>query len=338
MNRFFLLLSCFLFLTCEPPQVRYDIPGPTPKTPEPVIERLPEDTPSSKFIVLGDWGGGNPWRIGSEYRQQQVADGMATMLTRRDRGLDYVVGTGDNFYNRGVKDIHDRKWRIMFEEVYDKARFPMLFYMVLGNHDYGKNPLAQVAYHQLENHSATGRWYMPKRYYTFTDTVSEDTDIQFFGLDTQMLIEDGWYLDYKERVDGPDNESEAQMAWLTQELKASQARWKVVFMHHPMYSNGNHGDTEWLIKHVKPLLEQYGVQVVFAGHDHNLEAIRPVNGIHYFVSGAGANALDVTWREDTLFAYADNGFIWCRVTKDDFLVVLCNKDGKALWAETIKWE
>ena len=332
------LLPCLLYAACEPPQVRYEIPGAQPKVASPQIAPLPPGTPKLKFLVLGDWGGGDEWRIGSEYSQRQVADGMASMVKRKDRGVDFVIGVGDNIYPSGVDSITDRKWLTVFEEVYDPQRFPMIFYMVLGNHDYRKNPIAQVAYHQLKNKTATGRWYMPDRYYTFSKTLSDSTVIQFFALDTQMLIEDDAYRDHRDRTQGAADEPERQMAWFTARLAESRARWKIVFMHHPVFSNGHHGDTEWLISRLKPLLERYHVNAVFSGHDHNLEAITPVNGVHYFVSGAGAHTRNVTWRENTLFAYAGNGFTWCRITRNEFLVVMCDKKGKARWGMPIVHE
>lgn len=333
MKRLFLLsaLFCVLFAACEPPQVRYDIPGPIPKIASPRIAPLPRGTPSLKFLVFGDWGGGGSWRTGSNYRQRQVATGMASVIKRKDRGANFVIGVGDNFYPSGVEGISDRAWRTTFEEVYDPQRFPMTFYMILGNHDYGKDPMAQVKYHQLKNKTATGRWYMPDQYYTFLKTLADSTVVQFFALDTQILIEDNAYRDYRDRTQGAVNESEQQMAWLTTRLAESQARWKIVLMHHPVFSNGHHGDTAWLISRLKPLFERYHVNAVFSGHEHHLEALEPVNGVHYFVSGAAANTRDVTWRENTLFAYADVGFTWCRITRDKLLVVMCDKNGRARW-------
>jgi acid phosphatase len=263
---------------------------------------------------------------------------MATLVQRRSRGVDYAIMTGDNFYTKGVSSIEDRKWVTRFEDVYGEDRFPFTFYAVLGNHDYGKNPLAQVAYHRLKNETATGRWYMPDRYYTFSDTLTDGTTVAFFALDTQILLEEGWYKGYQERTGEPPGESEKHLAWLTEQLAASRARWKIVYMHHPLYSNGRHGDAPWLIEHVKPLFEQYGVQVVFAGHDHNLQAIKPVNGVHYFVSGAGANVHSVAWRENTAHAYAGTGFMWCRLTRDKLLVVLYNRRGEELWMQEIGWQ
>ena len=38
---------------------------------------------------------------------------------------------------------------------------------------------------------------------------------------------------------------------------------------------------------LEPLLLKYGVDVVFAGHDHFYERTKPQNGIYYFVIGSG---------------------------------------------------
>ena len=37
---------------------------------------------------------------------------------------------------------------------------------------------------------------------------------------------------------------------------------------------------------LEPLLIRYGVQVVFSGHDHVYERVRPQHGITYFVCGS----------------------------------------------------
>lgn len=325
-----------LFSACEPPQIRYEISPPYPVLSEPHIPELEADTSNRRFLVFGDWGGGDKWRPGSIYRQHVVADGMAEMVTRRDRGVHYAISTGDNFYGKGVSSISDRKWRTIFEEVYDVDRFPHRFYAVLGNHDYGKNPLAQVAYHLLNTGSASGRWYMPDRYYTFSDTLSDQTTVQFFALDSQILLEEGWYKKYQKRTGESPGQSKKHLAWLEAQLSESKADWKIAMMHHPVYSNGRHGDTEWLKENVKPLFEKYGVQVVFSGHDHDLEVLKPVNGVHYFVSGAGANAHDVSWRENTVFAFADTGFMWCRLVRDELLVVLHDRKGDPVWAESVR--
>ena len=126
------------------------------------------------------------------------------------------------------------------------------FYAALGNHD-DQN---EVSY---KNYSMNG-----KRYYTF-----EKGPAKFFVLDST-------------RVDRP------QLEWLDAELASSGSQWKIAYFHHPLYSTGGtHGPEVAVREVVEPLLIKYGVDVVFAGHEHFYERLKPQQGISYFISGAG---------------------------------------------------
>jgi hypothetical protein len=55
-----------------------------------------------------------------------------------------------------------------------------------------------------------------------------------------------------------------------------------------LYSTGGtHGPEVAVREVVEPLFIKYGVDVVFAGHEHFYERIKPQQGITYFISGAG---------------------------------------------------
>jgi hypothetical protein len=70
-------------------------------------------------------------------------------------------------------------------------------------------------------------------------------------------------------------------------LQEAREDWKVCFFHHPLYSNaGRHGSTIDLRVLLEPLFVRGGVNVVFSGHDHVYERLKPQKGIHYFVSGS----------------------------------------------------
>src|SRR6266705_140231 len=71
--------------------------------------------------------------------------------------------------------------------------------------------------------------FSPSPYYTFSAGPA-----QFFALDTNEV-------------------SEAQLLWLDAELKKSSAKWKLVYGHHPIYSDGRHGDSQVLIEKLLPL-------------------------------------------------------------------------------------
>ena len=85
--------------------------------------------------------------------------------------------------------------------------------------------------------------------------------------------------DQCEKSDAAFNKS-TEYVWLQNYLESiaddSSILWKIVFIHYPIFSiNRKDGDTETLKKHLLPLLKQYGVDVLFAGHNHNMQ---------YFVS------------------------------------------------------
>ena len=129
----------------------------------------------------------------------------------------------------------------------------MTFHAVLGNHDNS----SQVNY---------GPFNMGgQRYYTF----SPRPDVEFFALDSN-------YMD------------PAQIRWLETSLQKSKARWKICFMHHPLYSSGEkHGSDVALRQVIEPLFVKYGVSLALAGHEHFYERIKPQKEIAYFISGAG---------------------------------------------------
>jgi len=146
-------------------------------------------------------------------------------------------------------------------------------YASLGNHDHydPASPIAE-ALRSLKSSS----WCLPAAYYTYTAGP-----VQFFVLDTDSIM----------RASQPgqdDRPLKRQKAWLQKQLKESKAKWKVVYGHHPVYSIGEHQDNQPMIEHVLPLL-QGQADVYLAGHDHDMEFLKPEKGVHFFVSGAGGH-------------------------------------------------
>jgi 3',5'-cyclic AMP phosphodiesterase CpdA len=106
-----------------------------------------------------------------------------------------------------------------------------------------------------------------QRYYSFAKG-----NVRFFMLDSNRL-------------------DHIQVAWLEQALSQSTDDWKVCVLHHPLYSDGvRHGPSLELRVILEPILTRYGVDVVFSGHDHIYERLRPQKGITYFVAGAGGQS------------------------------------------------
>ncbi len=162
----------------------------------------------------------------------------------------FVLMMGDNMYGSERPEDFERKFATPFKPLLDAG---VKFYATLGNHD-----------------DPDERFYKPfnmngQRYYTF-----KQGPIEFFVLDSN-------YMDPK------------QLAWLEQQLSGSRARWKIAYFHHPLYSTGStHGSQTDLRLLVEPLFVKYGVGIVFSGHEHFYERIKPQKGIAYFIEGGSA--------------------------------------------------
>ena len=71
--------------------------------------------------------------------------------------------------------------------------------------------------------------------------------------------------------DEDDKLSDAQIDWLTNDIKNSNAKFNIVVLHKAPYSNGSHfedGDVEGFRSQLSALLPYLGVDLVLQGHDH----------------------------------------------------------------------
>ncbi len=232
-----------------------------------------QPTPQTlRVLAFGDFGDG-----GSD--QKSVAQAMVRYDQEHPFDLGLILG--DNFYDLGINDPESPRWKDQWEDLYNPLG--IRFYATLGNHDYydPQSPAAEIA-----RSKKSRSWCLPRHYYTFTAGP-----VDFFALDTDPI----------ERKKSPRD----QLQWLEKALAASSAPWKVVYGHHPIYSTGvEHGDTPEMIHDVLPLLTKYGVNVYFAGHDHNLEYLKPKGDLHFFVSGAGGHNPRVMGRDTGRRAWA----------------------------------
>jgi hypothetical protein len=164
--------------------------------------------------------------------------------------FEFVLMTGDNMYGNESAQDFVNKFEAPYKQLLDAG---VKFYASLGNHD----NTDQVFYKPFNMDG--------KRFYSFKPKA----DLRVYALDSNYL-------------------SEEQMAWLTKELDDSTSRWKVAFFHHPPYSTGGrHGSDLQIREALEPLFVKHGVDVVFTGHEHFYERIKPQQGIHYFVTGGG---------------------------------------------------
>jgi tartrate-resistant acid phosphatase type 5 len=262
------------------------------------------------FLAIGDWGTKRAARIAAA--MGKWADGSPPRC---------VISTGDNFYPSGVASTDDELWRADFEDVFTARGLQCPWYSVLGNHDHRGNVAAEIAYSAV-----SARWRMPARYFSRTEPLPAGGKADFFFIDTTPIKEETSVWDLK-----PFSGFVAgQIAWLEAGLAASDAEWKIVVGHHPVFSGGDHGPTAGLVRHLKPLMDRYGAQVYLNGHDHDLQHI-VVDGVSYITCGGGAKPRDVSPVSGSLFARSARGFLAATVTRAEFHFSFVGTDGQPMY-------
>src|SRR5262249_33726402 len=103
-------------------------------------------------------------------------------------------------------------------------------------------------------------------YYTFTHR-----DEQFYALDGDEDLRPG----------------SPQYRWLEQELAHSASRWKVVYLHYPMFSTAGFEEFTEIRDAVQPLMVRYGVQLAIVGHEHTYERSQAIDGVTHVLTGGG---------------------------------------------------
>jgi len=180
----------------------------------------------------------------------------------RRRHYDGLVLLGDLIYPEGDADLAASRITDVFKPIVGNGA---RLVPVLGNHDY----MSDEQFAILAEVGRERTWYV--------DRVGL---VRILVLDT-------------EQVDNP-----AQTTWLGKALASpTDAAWTMVTMHKPAYSAGVHGSDEEIQRQWVPLFERYDVPLVLAGHDHDYQRSKPIDGVTYVVSG-GAATLRPTGQED----------------------------------------
>ena len=181
--------------------------------------------------------------------QYELAARMAEL--HKTFPFEFCATVGDNLYGGERPRDFQRKFEIPYKPLLDAN---VKFYASLGNHD-----AREQRFYKLFNMDG-------KLYYSFK---APKQDVRFFALESTYPVPE-------------------QIRWIEEELKKADEKWKIAYFHHPLYSSaGRHGSDLQLRQTLEPLFTKYGVNVVFAGHDHIYERIKPQNGIAHFVTGSG---------------------------------------------------
>ena len=249
------------------------------------------------FAVLGDNGSGGR-------QAMAVAERMAETYGSRPFGL--VTLLGDICYYGNFEDRYD--------DVFRRPMAPLVnagvgFELAIGNHDadlhHSDEGLAEIEA-ELRLLGTPGRYY-----------TSSHGPADFFYLDSSVpsLFGDG---------------ASAQLGWLDDALASSDNQWKVVALHHPPHSSGEHGSTPGFNEVLQPVLARHHVDLVLAGHDHHYERTHPLDGITYVVSGGGCKTTPVGRSDFTAVAESTLQFLHVDIDGDRLSGTCIRPDGSTV--------
>ncbi|MBL4849813.1 MAG: metallophosphoesterase family protein [Planctomycetes bacterium] len=219
-----------------------------------------------RFLVVGDTGMNNT-------AQLEIAARMAT------EDADFFLHTGDVIYPAGGIGASVSEYNARYFRPYQAFLSRIPGFPVVGNHDlYGLYGQPFRDAFTLPSNGTGGN--LEELYYSF-----EWGDAKFIAVESNTLFQ--------------YSATGIHMSWLSRELRQNTKKWVVVYLHAPLYSAGAHGDNVALQTNLGSLFENYGVDLVVAGHDHNYERSLPVKAfntdpsypglVHIVTGGGGAD-------------------------------------------------
>lgn len=234
----------------------------------------PKDSPLS-FIYLGDIQDKLTGNTGTIFKN----------IHQRFPDVDFWACVGDV-----IERPTDKYWSYWFGTM-DNITQHMPILVATGNHEYLKGVIKTL----------DPRW-------THTFSFPENGPGSFKGRSYFVNYKDLCFITID--TDGIQGIASLwqQRAWLKKVLENSDKKWKIVMMHHPVYSVRNGRNNIFFRYAFRPLFEEYNVDLVLQGHDHGYSRIstKEENGEErtpvYIVSTCSPKHYDVslTSRHDKL--------------------------------------
>jgi hypothetical protein len=241
-----------------------------------------------RLVAFGDSGNGS------------TAQGQIAALMENET-FDFAVHTGDIAYSSGTYAQYD----LYFFPYYRDWLRRMAIFPSIGNHD-----------------DLTGSATPYRRFFVLprdgASAAFPSNAERFYSVDygPVHLIA----LDTEAAFVSPARRQE-QLAWLEADLQASQDQpWRIAFFHRPPYSSSTaHGSDLAVRQAFSPLFEEYNVQLVLTGHDHDYERTVPwreppedttQQAVTYVVTGGGGAALYPAGRSEwTAFSRSAHHYV-----------------------------
>jgi tartrate-resistant acid phosphatase type 5 len=258
-----------------------------------------------KILVFGDSGTGDEIQF-------KVAQSMKDFCAKH--GCHLALMLGDNIHPAGVTAVNDPQFTEKFEIPYAGLELPI--FAILGEHDWGRKDKMYNWQAQIDYTKKSKYWRMPSDVYTLTIG-----DVKIIALNTNSFPV-----------------SQVQKSWLKKELEESKALWTLVMGHKPIFSYGYHGDTDFMIADVLPLLCGK-VDLYLSAHEHKQQVLQADCGLPLVVSGsAGKLRPEEETGPRALFNLTEPGFAYLWIKKNEIVVHIVSAAGEVRYQMVIPKE
>lgn len=260
------------------------------------------------FVALGD----TRQEIGywDEDRQSYSTDNsshpvraaLINSIVENNPNVEFIVHSGDMVKSGGEQDDWDR----YFEDINNATKNNVTLYYAVGNHE-------------LYNYAlGNGNWADPDEDFSvYLANVNLPRNERYYSFNYKNQIH-FIFINTEENWDGGFAITSDQKSWLVNDLENNSIDFIVAVFHRPCYSirDSNRVEDAHQVRTIlEPLLLQFGVDLVFSGHDHYYyRTIR--NGVTHVITGGGGADLasnnDLSeWQDGDIFF---SEYHYCNVT------------------------
>jgi tartrate-resistant acid phosphatase type 5 len=280
----------------------------------------PDDQPDRDDVVFCAFGNGGTGLPG----QRLVAESIAKLAATGP--LDFVLLLGNNIGSRGVTSAQDPLFKTCFEDVYDKQRMPVPFFVMQGPADY-----RGAFYAAAEYGTVNARWTSRPTGFGVDFTCRGKT-LTIVGGDSPLLA--GSIADSRTRT---------SLRGVFEALRASKADWKIVCAYDQLIGLGgsNEGpNLATLESRAKENLTRAGVDLLLSANALGMRLVVPEQGIPQVLSGGGGGPEMVGIEPEvvpgTRFCCAGGGFTWFRFDGTTLQISFRDALGKVLYVHELK--
>ena len=262
-----------------------------------------------QFIALGDsrqqfgtWDYDND-KYTHENSSNPTRAALITSVVQNNPNLEFIIHSGDIVASGGEQD----DWNRYFEDIENATLENSTFYYAVGNHEKYTYALSPSEWgpddEDFSTYHANVELPGNERYYSFNYM----NQIHFVFINT----EEDW-------TGSTFDITSDQYNWLINDLEQNEINFTIAIYHRPSYSirDSNRVYQAQQVRAVlEPIFLQYGVDLVFSGHDHYYyRTIR--SGVTYVTTGGGGADLytngDLSeWQDGDVYF---SEFHYCNIT------------------------